>query len=727
MKRLLCFAILPLMGALAQAQEEDPGHMHGPDGRHIVSPAAAGGSESFILSHHDMRIEGPDGKSVLGCTVDSTIHRKGSPSEVIHTEKNAYEPENEVYGSHMTYKEPGEYVIQQAVTMPDGKKIAVEFPVYVPAVAGAGTEEEHAHGPNYLAIRGGILGGLILLWGTYRLGQKNARAGAGVLLAALLAAGSLLPMQSRAQEDEEGHAHGPDGRHIVSPSAGKSSGPALKAYPGPNMAESAEKVVDGIKFVLSIENEEMTPDPDLVSASAEEAGLIGLRIEEVISSPTGAGLQTTGQVSANPNGMVVVNARAAGRIVSLGALPGTTVRQGQSLAVIESPELADAQADHRRAQTEIAQAEAAVKIAASGVVSAQTRLSADERTLQRQRLLAAAGAFASPSLEAARSAVSREESAAVGLRVSLRSQEALVQRLERGVADGVVARRELDAARTELDGLKTKLADAEHQANLARQALAREEGIAARGLRNAREVESTQAEVDMARAALAARRNEVTRAQADLRRAQSSRTLAQDRIALLGGSPGGGSRVSIPAPISGEVERREVSVGQTVGIGDELFELLNADVVWVLCDLYERDIPRVRIGQKVEVVADALPDRAYSGEVAFIHNEVEPATRTTKVRVVVDNRGERLKQNMFVRVQLDTGAGAQVLAPTSAVQTMAGTPVVFVQEGSGVYRRVIVQVAGTFGDKTIVSSGLKPGQMVVTNGAYQLLAKVGAA
>lgn len=714
-----------LAASFALAQEDEPGHMHGPDGRHIVAPSAATGSGSYILSHHDMRIEGPDGKSVLGCIVDSTISRKGNPKDVIHTEKNAYEPENEVYGSHMTYREPGEYVIKQAVTMPDGKRIDVDFPVYVPAVAGAAGADEHAHGPNYLAIGGGILGGLTLLWGTYRLGQRSARAGAGALLAALLGTGAMLPVFAFAQEDDPGHMHGPDGRHIVSPTAASSSGPALKAYPGPNMAETAEKTVDGIKFVLSIENEEMTPDPDLVSVSPEEAGLIGLRIEDVAASMTGAGHQTTGQVSANPNGMVVVNAGAAGRIVSLGALPGTAIKQGQTLAIIENPELAEAQSAYFRAQAQVAQAEAAVRIAESGIQSAMTRLEADEGTLQRQRRLAETGAFANPALEAARSAVSHEEAAALALRVSVRSQEALVARLERGVADGVVARRELEAARTELDGLKTKLSDAERQSNLAHQALTREEAIAERGLRNAREIEAAEADVRIARAALTARRSERTQAIADLRRAQSEIRTARERIGLLGGKTGGGSRVTISAPISGEVERREVSVGQTVAVGDELFELLNADIVWVLCDLYERDIPRVRIGQKVQVVADALPDRTYTGEVAFVHNEVDPDTRTTKVRIVVDNRGEQLKQNMFVRVKLDTGAGQEVLAPTSAIQTMAGTPVVFVQEGSGVYRRKIVQTSGTFGDKTIVTSGLKPGEAVVTNGAYQLLSKVG--
>lgn len=699
--------------------------MHGPDGRHIVAPQASGGAQKFILSHHDMRIEGPDGKIILGCKVDSTISRKGKPEDVVHTEHNAYEPENEVYGSHMTYKEPGEYVISQAVTLPDGKKTSVEFPVFVPAVAEVTKAAEHAHGPKYPLIIGGIIGGLIVLFGVYKLGQKKARVGGTTLLALALIGGASLSKLAWAQEDEAGHMHGPDGRHIVAPDATKSSGPMLKAYPAPNQGESAERTVSGIKFVLSIENEEMTPDPALVAIGAEKAKLIGLQVAPVQFSATGGGLQTTGRVSANPNGMVVINARASGRIVSLGALPGTSVRRGQSLAVIESPELAEAQSAYRRAVAEVSQAQASVKIAQSEITSAGTRLSIAERTHSRQKQLAATGAFASPSVEAARSAVSRAAADVASSKINVQALEVRVRRLEEGVASGVVARRELEAARSELETAKSNLVDARRQHTLTVEAMRREESISTKGLRNAKEVESAKAEVDLTRAALASSRNGLLQARADLTRAQSLVRVARDQIALLGGSPGGGNRVAINAPISGEVEHRNVSVGQTIAIGQQLYDLLNAKIVWVLSDVYEVDIPKVRIGQRVEVVADALPGRPYPGEVAFIHNEVDEKTRTTKVRVIVANPGERLKQNMFVRVQLGTGFGGQTLVPTAAVQTTGGVSVVFVEEVHGTYRRTVVQTAGTLGNRTIIKSGLEPGKKVVTDGAYQLIAMEG--
>ena len=724
MKRLLIAVTLVLsVFAVGQESKEEPGHVHGADGRHIVAPQQTGSSDQkIILSHHDMRIEGADGKTILGAKVSSNIFRKDDPSKSIHTEENAYEPENEVYGSHMTYKEAGEFVIDQDVTLPGGKKVRVKFPVFV-SVAGwnAALEEEHAHGPNWILIFGGPLAAIVLLYGVYRMGQKKARiVGAGLLIISLVGTTSMIQV-AHGQEDEKGHVHGADGRHIVAPDAEKSSGPSFKAFPAPNQGESAEQTIDGIKYKLSIENEEMTPDPELVSVNARDAKLVGLKTALVESSETAGGLQSTGVISADPNGMVNVNARTSGRIVSLGALPGTHIEKGQVLAVIESADLAEAQSAYRKASAEVQQGQASVKISDSGIRAAETRLQISNRNLVLQKQLVATGVFASPSLELARSKVSTSESLVKSARSELDRVNSLVKKLELGVASGVVARRELETARAEATSANAKVLDSESQLVIEKQALAREESISRKGLRNAKEIESAQAEVDLARITLSSSRNQMLQSKADLARIQSGVRVALDKIRLLGGTPTGGNRISVTSPISCEVEKRFVSVGQTVATGQELYELLNADIVWVLADVYEKDIPKVQIGQSVRVVADALPSLFYEGEVAFIHNEVDEKTRTTKVRVVVDNPGEKLKQNMFVRVALGTTKGVQILVPTSAIQKSAGLDVVFVEEVSGTYRRTIVQVQGSLGDRTIVK-GVESGKRVVTEGSYQLLA-----
>lgn len=722
MKRLLPLLPILILSSAAIAQEEEPGHMHGPDGRHIVAPADGNGdSSSFILSHHDMRVEGTDGKSIEGVIVDSTIYPKGDPNNPIHTEKNVYEPENEVYGSHMTYNTPGEYVLSQAVTMPDGKELQVEFPVYVPEIA-----EAHApHGPaqrNDLPLQiGAGLAGLALLFGAYKYGQKNAKTtGAGVL-ALLLLGSTVMPVTAQGSGDEEGHMHGPDGRHIVTQTdAEKAAGPQLKAYPTPDQGEEATKIVDGIKFVLSIENKEMIPDPDLISVAEHEISMIGLETASVEISQTAGGLQTTGRVSANPNGMVKVNALGGGRIIRLGALPGTEVKQGQVLAVIESPELADAQSAYRRASSEIQQGQAAIKIAESGLVSAKTELQIAERNLNRQKQMASTGAFESPAVEAAKSNLSEATASVETARTKVQTLTSLLRRQQQGLQSGIVSRREVEQTENDLQLAKSDFADAQSQLDIANSALKREEAIAQRGLRNAKEIESAQASVDLSRAGVTSAQNRVTQAKADLARTQSSVRVASDQIRILGGSPGGGNTITITSPISAEVEHRFASVGQTVATGELLYDLLNADIVWVLADVYEKDLKHLNIGQSVEVVADAHPDDVYEGQIAFIHNEVDPETRTTPVRVVIDNPREKLKQNMFVRVILGTSEDQLTLVPSAAVQKGGGLDIVFTEEKTGTYRRNIVQVQGTVGNRTIVK-GLDSSKKVVTSGSYQLL------
>jgi hypothetical protein len=138
--------VLWLLPSTLYAQEpEEAGHMHGPDGRHIAVAETFGPAVGkSILSHHDLMITDTsrfsmkkEGAVVEGADVHSVIHKKGDPKAVIHKEHNSYEPENGVYGSHMMYKEPGEYVIIENVTLPGGKKYTLEFPIWVPGPTGA--------------------------------------------------------------------------------------------------------------------------------------------------------------------------------------------------------------------------------------------------------------------------------------------------------------------------------------------------------------------------------------------------------------------------------------------------------------------------------------------------------------------------------------------------------------------------------------------------------------
>jgi membrane fusion protein, heavy metal efflux system len=185
--------------------------------------------------------------------------------------------------------------------------------------------------------------------------------------------------------------------------------------------------------------------------------------------------------------------------------------------------------------------------------------------------------------------------------------------------------------------------------------------------------------------------------------------------------------VTITSPIGGEVEKRPVNTGEIVAAGQTLATILNTETVWVESDVFDKDLSRVRIGQRVTIAADAVPGRTFAGTVNYIGAEVNPETRAVRVRTVVANRGEVLKPNMFVRALIGTaGSENAVTVPADAVQEDGAASVVFVEEveeEEGMYRRRVVRVGPTLGNQIVIQSGLLPGEKVVTAGAYQLLVK----
>jgi hypothetical protein len=440
--------------------------MHGPDGRHITDPGAGATGGGSILSHHDLKITdtrqpgpGGEGAVVRSCQVTSVIHRKGDPKAVVHTEENVFEPENGVYGSHMSYEEPGEYVLVERIAMPDGTRHGLSFPIWVPAPDGDAPESLAP-----AAIVGGVAGVLLLI-GAFLLGRRSGRRAAAALLAGFLA-----PSLARAGGEGPGHMHGPDGRHITLPGAAGGGLAALRAYPTADRQAFAVQTRGPYRFRLSIENEEMgPPDPDLVALSAAARAAIDLQVAVAREEGGAGGLVTTGQVRPNPNLSVTVVAPVGGRIARVGVTPGGRVAAGHVVAEIDSPEVVDAQAAlrsrraeqlqaeaaRRRAQAqvrlrraEVAEAEAATERLAAEASAAERSAAHKEAQRERQRQLAAAGAFAQGPLEAARLALSEAESELAQAEEALAFQETQVRRLEQGAIEGVVARRDVEAAQT---------------------------------------------------------------------------------------------------------------------------------------------------------------------------------------------------------------------------------------------------------------------------------------
>jgi cobalt-zinc-cadmium efflux system membrane fusion protein len=182
------------------------------------------------------------------------------------------------------------------------------------------------------------------------------------------------------------------------------------------------------------------------------------------------------------------------------------------------------------------------------------------------------------------------------------------------------------------------------------------------------------------------------------------------------------SRIPLRAPLSGTVIERHLTEGQFIQPdSNPLITIADLSTVWVLADVFERDLRRVRVGQRAEVTAAAYPDHGFVARVSRISDVLDPTTRTVKVRFLVSNPGARLKPEMFASVNLFLNESARGLSvPSKAVFTEGGTHFVYVCLSEGKFiRRQVEVLPGDFG-RLKVASGLKQGERVVSDGALLL-------
>jgi len=182
------------------------------------------------------------------------------------------------------------------------------------------------------------------------------------------------------------------------------------------------------------------------------------------------------------------------------------------------------------------------------------------------------------------------------------------------------------------------------------------------------------------------------------------------------------ARIAIKAAIDATVVERHLTEGQFVqGDSTPLVTLADLSSVWVLADVFERDLANVKVGQAADVTTLAYPNSHFAAEVSHISDVVDPNSRTVKVRLSVANRDGRLKPEMFASVDLLIDASRQGLAiPTKSVLTDDGHQMVYVKVGENSYKNRTVVVSTLDESRVRVIDGLKAGDEVVTDGALLL-------
>lgn len=190
--------------------------------------------------------------------------------------------------------------------------------------------------------------------------------------------------------------------------------------------------------------------------------------------------------------------------------------------------------------------------------------------------------------------------------------------------------------------------------------------------------------------------------------------------------------VMIESPASGYVTVRNALPNLYVQPQTELYRIADLSTVWVNAQVFQNDLGRIRVGAPAEVTVNTFPGRIFHGHVDFVYPNIDPATRTVNVRLVMANLGLKLKPGMFVNVDLKAPMGRQLVVPASAVLQSGTRQIAFVREGGGVLEPRPVVTGAQVGDEIPVLQGLKAGEQVVASANFlidsesQLQAAAGA-
>jgi membrane fusion protein, heavy metal efflux system len=216
-------------------------------------------------------------------------------------------------------------------------------------------------------------------------------------------------------------------------------------------------------------------------------------------------------------------------------------------------------------------------------------------------------------------------------------------------------------------------------------------------------------------------------AEKDLQAAQNAEAKAQvdvktteQRVRVLGGDPAHPSpQLELRAPVSGTIVEQNVAGFEGVKSLDNtpnLFTIADLSQVWVVCDVFENDLGEVHVGDAAEVRLNAFPDRAFQGTVSDISRVLDPATRSAKVRIVLNNANGALRPGMFATATFRSRKlHAVQVVPTTAVMRLHDKDWVFRKEQSG-FRRVEVLTRGGTSDGWLeIQQGVQAGDEVVRN------------
>lgn len=234
----------------------------------------------------------------------------------------------------------------------------------------------------------------------------------------------------------------------------------------------------------------------------------------------------------------------------------------------------------------------------------------------------------------------------------------------------------------------------------------------------------------------AASQQELETAKAEHVRHATDVESAQAKLALLGvtakqlsslnESAAIDSTIRVTSPIDGAITTRTINQGANIDASMDLFTVVDLSSVWVVANLYERDLSRVQVGSAASITSAAAPGRAWSGRVSYIDPQLAQDTRTAKVRIDVSNPGRTLRLGMYTDVVLASSTPVTaVLIPRTAIQTIGSQAVVYIADPqqAGRFLERSVALGSASGENVEVMNGVAEGDQVVVGGSFTLRAE----
>jgi len=285
------------------------------------------------------------------------------------------------------------------------------------------------------------------------------------------------------------------------------------------------------------------------------------------------------------------------------------------------------------------------------------------------------------------------------------------------VYDNIELGESISQYQTMLGGLQKAMA----QEQVAKRSLERAKSLIEVQAISPREFDLRNAEYEQAKAGVESQRAEVTRVEEKLHRFG----LTDEDLKRLDSSEHGTHRTAshntLRAPLSGVVTKYDVSKGEVVGRDKELFTIVDTSTVWALADVYEKDIQYVARGGECRVALASYPNDLFTGQITYLSDALDPASRTAKLRCVLANKDGRVKLEMFAAIEIPGAKSRTLLAvPRGAVLEINGAKAVFVPRDRTHFEKKLVRTGEQIGDWIEVAEGLAPGERVVTNGGFYL-------